>query len=191
MIIEFFLGTALTTVAVPLSIPMVPIAVAQADKVTGRLQPRHRWLETPDALGWGAGTYEPEIKAIYDKRGKEAALRAWLLRNKAYGLRYSLRAKVNPDTMTVKESGSRVPPKVGPWYWYARVTDKGRSYFELRQGVSFSKAHVYVRYGWNLKPWVEGYRPAPGRVTSAGIFNGITVRSDDWDDYEKRNARSR
>lgn len=183
MLIEFFLGTALTTVAVPLSYPLVPIAVAKADRATGRLQPRHRWLETPDAVGWGAGTYEPAIKKIYDERGKEAALRAWLWRNKAYGLRYKLRATINPDAMTLHETGTRIPPRLGPWAWRGTITSNGKTWFEARRGWSFGVGHVSVHSGWKLQPLFDGYRPKPGTITAVGLFEGVTVRLDDWDDY--------
>jgi hypothetical protein len=177
----FALYSTITFVAVPLSVPLVPLGVAMADD-RGRLPHALRWLETPDALGWGAGTYEPTIKKIYDKHGKRAALTVWLWRNKAYGLRHAMRATPDYKTMKLTESGVRVPPKQGPWFWHGRVTDKGRSWFEHHQGMSFGRVHLSVRAGWKLKPYFDGHRPAPGK-TATGMFNGVTIRMDDWDDY--------
>lgn len=161
---------------------LVPKAVKRADPLTGRLQPQDRWLETPDALGWGAGTYEPEIRKVYETEGKEAALIAWLRRNKAYGMRADMRATPNYDTMELFETGPRVPPKWGPWAWTGIVKDGERRWFDQMTGISFGFAHVYLRSGWKLKPLFLGERPDPAK-SPIGIFMGITPRSDDWDDY--------
>lgn len=162
----------------------VPKAVDRADPKTGRLQPEDRYLETPDALGWGAGTYEPEIKAIYDKEGKKAALIAWLRRNKAYGLRADMRANPNYATMKLFEEGPRVPPKWGFWRWQGVVVDGKNKWFDRMTGISLGFAHFYLRSGWKLKPLFLGERPEPGK-SSVGLFIGVTPRSDDWDDYPK------
>lgn len=160
---------------------LVPKAVKRADPLTGRLQPDDRWLETPDALGWGAGTYEPEIKKIYESEGKEAALVAWLRRNKAYGMRADMRATPNYSTMQLFESGTRVPPRWGFWQWTGVVKDGDRQWFDRMTGVSFGWSHVYLRSGWKLKPLFLGERPTG--PSAIGLFMGITPRSDDWDDY--------
>lgn len=160
---------------------LVPKAVAKADPLTGRLQPSDQWMETPDALGWGAGTYEPEIKAIYDKEGKEAALIAWLRRNKAYGLRYKLRATPNYKTMVLTESGPRVPPRWGFFHWKGTIKDGPNEWFESMPGIGLGFVHVYLRCGWKLKPLFLGERPEG--VSAIGLFMGVTPRMDDWDDY--------
>lgn len=178
---DFWLKTILVSAASIACIWAVPQAVKRADPQTGRLQPNDRWMETHDALGWGAGTYEPEIKKIYDTKGKEAALEAWLLRNKAYTLRWSLRATPNYETMTLEESGPRVPPKWGFWRWKGVVKDGPYEWFDSMTGLSLGWLHVYIRAGWKLKPLFLGERPTG--ATAVGMFTGITPRADDWDDY--------
>lgn len=160
---------------------LAPWAVRRADPATGRLTPGFSWMETPDALGWGAGTYEPAIKKIYDEKGKEKALVAWLRRNKAYGLRYALRATPNYATMTLTESGPRVPPRWGPFHWKGVIRDGEHEWFESMPGFGFGSFHVYLRCGWKLKPLFLGERPTDDK--SMAIFTGITPRLDDWDDY--------
>ena len=162
---------------------LVPKAVKMADPETGRLPPEYRWLETHDALGWGAGTYEPAIKKIYDEKGKEAALVAWLLRNKAYTLRWNLRATPDYETMQLTESGPRVPPKWGFFKWKGVIRDLDKEWFEIMPGIGLGFVHIYLRIGWKLKPYFLGERPTG--PSSVGMFTGVTPRSDDWDDYEK------
>lgn len=159
-------------------------AVKKADPTTGRLPESLRWMETPDALGWGAGTYEPEIKKIYDEQGKEKALVAWLRRNKAYGLRYELRALPNYETMVLDESGPRVPPRWGFFQWKGVIRDGDQTWFESMPGLGLGWFHIYLRMGWKLKPLFLGERPDLTTPTAVGLFMGITPRIDDWDDYE-------
>lgn len=180
---SFLLDTIRVTVASIACLWEVPKAVKRADPLTGRLQPEDRWMETHDALGWGAGTYEPEIKKIYDEQGKEKALEAWLLRNKAYTLRWQLRATPNYKTMTLTESGPRVPPKWGFFHWRGVVKDGASEWFDSMRGIGLGFVHVYLRSGWKLKPLFLGERPA--EPSAVGMFVGITPRADDWDDYPK------
>ena len=162
--------------------PLVPIAVLFADK-DGRLPKGFRWLETHDALGWGAGTYEPPIQAIYEKYGKQIAMIMWLWRNKAYTLRHNLRANPNYDTMILQSSGVMVPPKWGFFYWKGTVVDGTNSWFELVLGISFGKFYIFLRNGWKLKPYFNGDRPTNLNTTAVGMFVGFSIRSDDWDDF--------
>lgn len=183
-----FIGNSIAvTVASISTYWLVPKAVKRADPATGRLQPEDRWMETPDALGWGAGCYEPEIKKVFDAEGKEAALIAWLRRNKAYGMRASPELRANPNyaTMQLSETGPRVPPKWGPWAWTGIVKDGDRQWFDQMTGISFGFAHVYLRSGWKLKPLFLGERPDPEK-SPIGLFMGITPRSDNWDDYPQK-----
>lgn len=181
MQIRFLIDTAIVSVASVAAYFLAPKAVAAADPLTGRLPPQYRWMETHDALGWGAGLYEPEIKAIYDTKGREAALVAWLQRNKAYALRWSLRATPNYETMILSESGPRVPPKWGFFRWRGTVKDGANEWFESMPGIGLGWFHLYLRMGWKLKPLFLGERPVG--PSAVGMFIGITPRIDDWDDY--------
>ena len=46
----------------------------------------------------------------------------------------------------------------------------------------FGKFHLYLRLGWKMKPFFD----AGPYGASAGIFTGISVRSDDWDDFPQQ-----
>lgn len=176
-----FLSLAVVNFALMLlAYPLVPIAVSLADK-NGRLPKAFRWFETHDDLGWGAGTYEHAVKAVFDKYGKRVALIYWLWRNKAYTFRNKLRARPNFDTMTVHQTGTDKPPKWGFFYSKWVVKDQGKEWFDTFAGCSFGKFHVYLRMGWKVKPIVQGQRPTEQDAT--GMFSGISIRSDDWDDY--------
>ena len=181
MRLDFLVWSGIVAVASVAAYFLAPLAVRRADPETGRLSESFAWMETPDALGWGAGTYEPTIKAIYDSEGKEKALIAWLRRNKAYGLRHALRATPNYETMELIESGPRVPPRWGLFHWKGVIKDQGQEWFESMPGCGFGKFHLYFRIGWKLKPLFLGERPTG--PTAIGLFTGITPRSDDWDDY--------
>jgi hypothetical protein len=185
---SFWTDTIKVSIASVTAYWAVPKAVKRADPLTGRLQPEDRWLETPDALGWGAGTYEPVIKKIYDEEGKEAALIAWLRRNKAYGMRADMRATPNYDTMQLFETGDRVPPKWGPWSWTGIIKDQGKTWFDNSYGISFGFAHIYLRSGWKLKPLFLGERPTDPN-SPVGLFMGVVPRSDNWSDYPKNKAK--
>lgn len=169
-----FLLDALRVAMAELAVyPLAPFAVRRAN-AEGRLPDWAKWMETVDAHGWGSGAYEPAIKAIYDAHGKEAALVAWLRRNKAYTLRAGLRAKPAPGTQ-IKSSGSKVPPRRGFWVW--RV-DIGQ-WWERRYGLSLQAFHVSVRLGWKLTPYLDGW-PKDQKTSATGIFIGVSVRTDDW-----------
>ena len=178
---KFILLTILNWIIILLAFPVVPIAVMMANK-EGRLPKIFRWYETHDDLGWGAGTYEHAVKEVYEKRGKRIALIYWLWRNKAYTFRNKLRANPNFDTMIVSEKGAKIPPKFGPYFSHYTVKDKKQKWFDTFIGFSFIKFHLYLRCGWKVKPIVEGQRPTDKDAT--GMFSGISIRSDDWDDYK-------
>lgn len=170
---SFLLDSLRVFVAELLVYPLAPLAVRQAD-AEGRLPQWARWMETVDDLGWGAGVYEPAIATIYAESGKEAALVAWLRRNKAYTLRAGLRANPAPGT-PIKSSGSKEPPKFGPWRW---SVDIGQ-WWERRYGFSFVKFHMSIRAGWKLTPYLDGW-PADPATSATGIFIGASVRTDNW-----------
>jgi hypothetical protein len=163
-----------------LAYPLVPVGVLLADSA-GRLPRWLRWFETHDDLGWGAGTYEHPVRAVYDRWGPRAALIYWLWRNKAYTLRNNLRATPNYDTMVMTERGVPVPPKWGFFYWYGSISSGSKTWFECMPGISLGKFHLYLRIGWKLRPYFNGERPQG--VAATGMFTGITPRSDDWDDF--------
>ena len=184
MIIKWFLYSILTLVLTILAYPIVPIAVLFADKETGRLPKIFRWFETHDDLGWGAGTYEEPIGKAYLKYGKRVALILWLWRNKAYTFRNKIRVDSDYSDYGIVQSGSTVPPKYGFYRELFVLYDlkAKKEYFDLFLGCSFGKFHVYLRMGWKLKPiWKD--RKKPDGESATGMFSGISIRSDDWDDY--------
>ena len=181
--IRFFFLTFITLCATILAYPLVPIAVMLADEETGRLPKYLRWLETHDDLGWGAGRYEEPIGKAYEKYGKKVALIFWLWRNKAYTLRNKFRVKSTFQYFRINQKGSAIPPKFGPYFTYYNLKDlqTDKSWFDLYLGFAFGKFYLYSRMGWKLKPIYEGHIPKDNEAT--GMFIGIGVRSDDWDDF--------
>lgn len=180
MILRWLAYSLLNFVIVLLAYPVVPLAVLLADK-EGRLPKYLRWFETHDDLGWGAGTYEHPIGEAYRKYGKRVALIFWLWRNKAYTFRNSIRATPDYGFMRVNSYGATLPPKFGPYASLYTVSSHGKTWFDLFVGFSFFKFFIYLRMGWKVKPIVEGQRPGPNSAT--GMFSGISIRSDDWDDF--------
>ena len=87
----FFFYLPIYTLAIWLAYPLVPLAVWLADQ-EGRLPPLFRWLETHDNLGWKGPLSEPDVKTTYERYGPKIGLIRWLWRNKAYTLRYWMRA---------------------------------------------------------------------------------------------------
>lgn len=176
--IRFIAFTLIAWVGTALAYPLVPIAVAYADE-DGRLPHWARWLETPDALGWGAGIYEPVIKRIYDKYGREKALVVWLWRNPAYRLKFWMGMNVvNYDysKVTFTSSGAYNPPKWGFSLWRATALYDGRKYFDIRPQLSLGSFYIYLLIGWKLKPYISGYFPTT--PNAAGMFSGITPRTE-------------
>lgn len=178
--LRFAFQSVVLWVAEVAAVFVVPSAVKQADPLTGRLPEKYQWLETPDALGWGAGIYEPVIAEVYYSKGKEAALEAWLTRNKAYGVKAGWRADIDFNAFTLVESGPRIPPKWGFWKWTGKVWSNDKDYFDTQVGVSFGFAYLYLRCGWKLKPL---FVDRNDRNKAIGLFEGITPRSDNWDDF--------
>ena len=177
----FLLYLPLWLVGTLASYPLVPIAVMFADR-EGRLPRIFAWLETPDALGWSGGLYEPAVRATNEKWGREAGLIHWLWRNKAYGLREWMRADVGTQGTLKWERGSRgVSPAFGFFYWYGRIEGSKGSWFELSPGFAFGSFYIFLRIGWKLRPYFDGVDVT--KNTSAGLYTGITPRTDDWDDY--------
>ena len=180
-IIKFFLFTLVEWVFNLLALPVVPIAVMLADE-EGRLPKFLRWFETPDALGWGAGTYEPAIKKVYDERGKRVALIMWLWRNRAYGLSSKWSARPNYDTMVMKSYGTQGVFRNAPAWWLGTITDGDKWWFEFSFAVRFGNLFVLgFRNGWKLLPFFDGHRPADFSTTATGLFTGISIRSDSVD----------
>lgn len=176
--IRFIFFTIVATLGTLLAYPAVPFAVAYADD-DGRLPLAWRWLETPDALGWGAGTYEPGIKRIYDEYGKEKALVVWLWRNPAYRLRFWMGMNVeNYDysKVTFSSSGLMEPRHFGFSLWKGKASYNGKTYFDIRPSISFGSFYIYLLIGWKLKPYFTGYFPK--EPNAAGMFSGITPRSE-------------
>lgn len=174
MLIRFLLSLPVWAVGTfILPWPLVPIAVAMADK-DGRLPVFFRWLETHDNRGWQGPMSEPATAKHMDNPKK--ALRLWLWRNKAYTLRYRLGIPWGADWEVTKFKGRVEPRKVGPSFFYAEVTANGKRYFEFQPSLGLYWLRLYLRIGWKLKPYLGGKDTG-----SAGVFTGITPRTDDWD----------
>lgn len=170
----FWLYLPISVLGQLLAYPLVPVAVYWVD-VDGRLPRIFRWLETHDNLGWAGPLSEPATQKTYEIKGPMAGLRHWLWRNKAYTLRSWMRAKIE-DGMVKSESGVSVPKRWGFSYWKGQIGP----YWEYQPRIGFGSFHLYMRLGWKMKPYFDSEGPY---AASAGIFTGISIRSDDWDDY--------
>lgn len=170
----FWLYLPITVLGWLLAYPLVPLAVALAD-ADGRLPKPLRWLETHDALGWGGPSTEEATRKTTERFGRKAGLIHYLWRNKAYTLRYWMRAKITDD-MPRSQSGTSVPARWGYSSWSGQIGP----YWEWQPRFGFGLFHLKLRLGWKMKPFFDG--PGP-YLASAGIFTGFSIRSDDWDDY--------
>lgn len=180
-ILGFFAFTLVEWIANIIAFPLVPVAVLFANK-QGRLPLGLRWLETPDALGWGAGTYEPEIQKIYEKFGARMSMIIWLWRNRAYGLSAKWQATPNYDTMVLRSYGTPAVFKNAPAWWLGTITDGNRWWFEFSFAVRFGNLFALgTRTGWKLLPFFQGHRPEDFKTTATGLFTGISIRSDSVD----------
>lgn len=186
MILQFIFLTPIMVIADILAYPLVPIAVLFADPETGRLPRGFRWLETFDDLGWEGGMYEPQVRAVHERWGRRAGLIYWLWRNKAYTLHNYFRAQPNYGDMTLTQSGATTPPKWGPFYWLGRVRSSTGSWFDLQAGIGLGIFYIYARMGWKIRPLFSGDRPGPDDKSATNMFTGISLRSDDWDDANKK-----
>lgn len=157
-----------------LAYPLVPLAVWLCDE-DGRLPRPLRWLETHDAVGWYGPLTEPATRTTMARYGKRAGLLRWLWRNKAYRLRYMLRARLELDMPRIVR-GTSIPARWGFSHWYGQIGP----YWEWQPRIGFGKFHLYLRMGWKMKPFFDN----PGVFgLAAGIFTGVSLRVDDWDDY--------
>lgn len=178
-VIGFFLWTPLLWVAEIASVFLNPIAVMLADSATGRLPKIFRWMETPDALGWGAGYYEPAIAKIYDNYGKRIALIVWLWRNRIYALADYWNADFTRKETTLKDWGTREVFKHPNHWWFGTMQD-GKSWrFEFSFAISvFGKFNIGMRTGWKLIQFFvnpDWYDNPEARDT--GVFTGVTLRT--------------
>lgn len=172
----FWLYLPISVLGQLLAYPLAPIAAALADG-EGRLPRILRWMETHDNLGWSGPLSEPASAATTAKYGRRIGLLRWLWRNKAYTLRYWMRARVTPD-MAKASKGDAVPARWGYSSWSGRVGP----YWEWQPRFGFGSFHLKLRCGWKMKPYFDSDGPY---LPSAGIFTGISIRSDDWDDYRE------
>lgn len=168
----FIIYTILTTLIEILAFVIVPIAAVFADN-DGRLPKWARWYETHDALGWLGPLNEPVTTRSYNIHPKLGLIH-YLLRNKAYTFRYTLRAKTDPDAKTYFY-GSIVPRRLGPSF--AFVNHNG--YWEFQPRFGFVRFYLYLRIGWKMMPFAESYTTSP----TAGLFIGISIRTDDWEEF--------
>lgn len=157
-----------------LAYPLVPLAVLLSD-AEGRLPRPLRWLETHDALGWVGPMTEQATIRTTERFGRRAGLVHYLWRNKAYTLRWWLRARITDD-MPRSQSGEAIPARWGFSMWRGSIGP----YWEIQPRIGLGWVHLYLRIGWKMKPLLDG--PGPYGL-AAGIFTGVSVRSDDWDDY--------
>lgn len=173
---RFWIYLPIAMLGTLLAYPLVPVAVHWVD-VNGRLPRVFRWLETHDNLGWDGPKSEPATRKVFEIYGERAGLRAWLWRNKAYTLRHWLRARITDD-MPRSQSDESIPKRWGYSAWSGRIGP----YWEWQPRLGFGAFHIKLRCGWKLKPLFEGGSSA------AGIFTGVSIRSDDWDDYPQQGA---
>lgn len=171
---RFWIYLPITILGWLLAYPLVPLAVLFADK-DGRLPWLFLWLETHDAPGWVGPATEEATRKTTARFGLRAGLWHYLWRNKAYRLRYWMRARITDD-MPRAVSGDSVPKRWGFSYWNGQIGP----YWEYQPRIGLGFVHLYLRLGWKMKPLLDS--PGPYGL-SAGIFTGISVRSDDWDDY--------
>lgn len=170
---RFVLFWPISFVATLLAYPLVPVAVLLCDK-DGRLPWLFRWLETHDNLGWKGPLTEGATTTVTERFGRKVGLIWWLWRNKCYTLRYWMRARVTEDMERV-QCGTLDEPTHGFSYWFGRVGP----YWEFQPRFAFGRGQLYMRIGWKMVPYFK----TPNKLNlAAGIFQGVTPRSDDWDD---------
>ncbi len=173
--------TVANWLAAILALPLVPIAVRFADPL-GRLPKGLQWLETPDALGWGAGTYEPSINKVYQKHGKRIALIWWLWRNRAYSFAHRFQCRPDFSQCVMRSYGTPGVFKHAPSWWFGTIKQGDKWYFEFAAAVPIGKLFVLgTRCGWKLLPFFQGHRPENYATSASGIFSGITIRTDSLD----------
>jgi hypothetical protein len=185
MNMKFLIITVYVFLAEILAFLLSPVAALTADK-EGRLLGIFRWMETFDNLGWEGPQSEPAVKKYFDK-SKKLGLMIWLIRNKAYTLRAKFRALPDYATMQVKAIGNPVPPKFGPWYWKGVVKDRDNTWFNMKLGFGFFGIwYSYLNIGWKLGRYLERKTPTAEelKVSPVGIFIGVSLRSDDWDEFK-------
>lgn len=161
---------------------LVPIAVQFMDMKTGRLPWMFRWLETHDNIGW-TGPASEEATAQYGQTKK--AMRKWLLRNKAYRLRYWLgipfiRNHALPLSYRIIKVINK-PVSKGTWgFGYVFVVifmySNDKKYFEYQPQLGLGNIKLYFRIGWKLKRIADGKIPKG----STGMYTGVTPRTDDY-----------
>lgn len=160
---------------------LVPVGVLLADN-SGRLPKWLQWFETPDALGWGAGTYEPNIYKIYHRFGKRIALIWWLWRNRAYGFAHTVQCQPDFSQCVMHSYGTQGVFKHAPSWWLGTIKQGDKWHFEFAAAVPVGKLFVLgTRCGWKLLPFFQGHRPENYTTSASGIFSGITIRTDSLD----------
>lgn len=169
---RFLLFLIISTLGTLLAYPLVPVAVLFCDK-GGRLPWLFKWLETHDALGWSGPLTEHATTMTTQKYGQRVGLVRWLWRNKAYTLRYWLRARVTPE-MTKHSWGNLENSGWGFSHWYGQVGP----YWEYQPTINLGDYKIYMRIGWKMTPYFK----TPNKLKmSAGIFSGLSFRTDDRD----------
>ena len=148
---------------------LAPFAAFTADE-DGRLITGLGWMETFDNLGWSGPLSEPVVRATSEKWGRRIGLTRWLMRNKAYTLRYNMgRFHDGEYTYNVKQFGG----DRGLSAKWETVEQDGKIMFEFEPQIAVSKGRFYFRIGWKVGPKIIG---------TFGMFTGLTPRLDDWDD---------
>lgn len=102
----------------------------------------------------------------------------WLWRNKAYRLAGMLGIKpARADVSHIASGGALVPPAWGPSLWWAVLTYRGRTYWELQPRFSAFGRVAYLRIGWKILGYCmaeDGAWPDPSRQD--GMFNAVSPR---------------
>lgn len=156
-----------------LAFVIVPIAAIFADS-QGRLPRWARIYETHDALGFIGPLTEPVTTATYRIHPKLGLIH-YLLRNKAYTFRTLFRATPSPDS-PLRIYGDIIPPQRYGFSYAIVIKD---SYWELQPRILLKSFYVYARIGWKMMPYINA-----STHPTAGLYIGISIRSDDWDDFK-------
>jgi hypothetical protein len=158
----------LTTLASLSAIPLVPIAVLCARRVTidpgglnatlWRLPRWARWLETHDDMDGllPGGMYESAIANAYKRHGWRWASIRWLWRNRAYRFTARFQFRADADTAIMDARGRFDVGANGPGLLRVRLDDAGRTAWEwyyVRR--LWGERGIRVRLGYKLQPLVR------------------------------------
>lgn len=164
-----------------LAVLLAPIAAFTANS-EGRLIRPLRWMETHDVLGWSGPLSERKVAEWYHKYGKRVAMTRWLMRNKAYSLRYNIFGKEIDEQTSISMTGTFIAKRRGFSYRLLKAIKEGKTVafeYEIRVGFGIGIGMFYFRMGWKLAPFFDDMKRK-----GIAVFQPLTPRTDDWDDYD-------